>query len=539
MAHLSAQAVNGGCFVNDFEGPLLTPPERRFRLGIFDNATSSVTGCPTGCVGDSNPATLEGATLDRCGIDAGCDSWNFPDAEVTKVVPNASGAFFYFGLFGEDSADADDLLGDHWVFATGPVSGTFANGNSAPYKPGAATTPISSMCSQAVANSGASGNYLATLSIFFTDTTAPQAPGALAATDDGLPAVTWDNDTTLGFQWTPASDVNSGIDGYAVDLLDNSLPVVTNQDIAIAGSVSVCSVCTVGVGVQNGRTYSLRVTARNGAFPELQSQTAASTAFVPVLVDLANPVTSISSPAAGSWLGAATNIAISDSDSPSGLQSCEKRVTSAGIETVAFSLRTCASNYLLTVGPSAACRNEGASACRLTVRSGDVARRSSGDVDRLFSIDFTLDAIAVLRGFTDPGGSEITPGVLQPDNTPHMVWEAPSSTAPIVGYSTAVGSTPDCSVDLAQRELDIGPPPAGSNTFGVRAIDQAGNCGSAATFVIAVEAAPIPVLDRIGWLVLAGGLIAAGARLARRRLTPGGGADGTRTRNFRRDRPVL
>jgi hypothetical protein len=515
VAHLRAQAVDGGCFVNDFEGALLTPPERKFRLGIFDNATSAVTACPTGCAGDSDPATIEGRTLDACSIDAGCDLWNFADTELTKVVPNASGAYFYFGLFDEDAPDADDLLGDHWVFATGTISATLANDNDAPYKPGAATTPITSMCSRPVANQGAVGNFNATLFIFFSDTTAPSAPGSPAATDDAIPSVVWDNDTTLGFQWTLASDVNSGIDGYFVDLLDNGISVVTNQAIPSGGSVSVCTSCAVAVSVQSGRTYSLRVTARNGAFPDLLSQATASTLFVPVSVDLVNPVTSITSPATGTWLGATTNVAISDSDALSGLQGCEKRVASAGVETVAFSARSCNANYSLTVGPSAACRDEGVSSCQLTVRSTDQARRSSGNVSRLFNIDFTPDPIAVLRGFTGPGGPEIASGVLQLDNTPLLVWEAPNSTAPVVGFSTAVGSTPDCGVDLAEKSQNIGPLPAGSTTFGVRAIDQAGNCGPTATFVIAVESTPVPLLNRIGWGLLAGCLVAVGARLAR------------------------
>ena len=127
-----------------------------------------------------------------------------------------------------------------------------------------------------------------------------------------------------------------------------------------------------------------------------------------------------------------------------------------------------------------------------------MARRASGNVSRSFNVDFTPDPIASVRALTEPEGEPIPRGVPQPDATPTFVWSAATSTAPIAGYSHALGVEPDCAADTTATAVSLGPLGEGSTLFGVRAVDQAGNCGPVAAFDVVVSSGGVPI-DALGW----------------------------------------
>ncbi|MBN1944676.1 MAG: hypothetical protein JW797_03325 [Bradymonadales bacterium] len=101
--------------------------------------------------------------------------------------------------------------------------------------------------------------------------------------------------------------------------------------------------------------------------------------------------------------------------------------------------------------------------------------------------DNTPDAITSLSAYTQPSGDPIAPGVWQTDNSPHLVWQAAISSAPIDGYSYGTGSTQDCTIETEANSVSLTGLPDGVTTFWVKAIDEAQNCGDASTFAIHVD----------------------------------------------------
>jgi len=186
-AHFRVESISGGCFVDDMEGIFDGDPERYFRMAIFDDETATTLGaCMVGCVDDGIPATPDGRTADLCAWNTGCGGWNFADLTLDKVIPDQSGAYFYFGLWDEDS-DADDSLGDHQEFRSTPTGSTqVSNNNLANYR---ADDPIQAVCGRDVEGSGVPGNYFLTYSAWFTDDTAPTLPSDLEVIDDSIAGV--------------------------------------------------------------------------------------------------------------------------------------------------------------------------------------------------------------------------------------------------------------------------------------------------------------------------------------------------------------
>lgn len=110
-------------------------------------------------------------------------------------------------------------------------------------------------------------------------------------------------------------------------------------------------------------------------------------------------------------------------------------------------------------------------------------------------IDTTEDPIPNVRAYDQQGGSQFASGMSQADTDPWMDWDVPLSTAPIAGYAWGTGATTDCTIDTASPTAQLSGLPEGTTTFWVRAVDEAGNCGPAATFDIAVGACGDNVLD--------------------------------------------
>ncbi len=489
-AHFQATAINSGCATVDGDGIFGGDPERYPSLAIFDStATSVFNACANGCTDDGNPATLDGRRIHSCSYSTGCGFWDFADFHLEKIVPNNSGAYFYFGLWDDDPLDPDDSLGDHWFFASSPSSGAVSNNNNSPYY---ADHPIGTVCGD-VEGIGGTNNFTLYYSAWFEDQTAPNAPSSVQHMDDGI-ATFWDNDTTLQFQWAAGSDPHSGIAGYQFSLWSDTTGgyLFINQP-ATPSSMTVCpSGCTAAYTPLHANTYQFLVRALNGSFPVLNNQSVGYSPWLQFGVDLVNPTSSITSPPTGGWYAANMTVQAADTDSGSGLATCERRVISSGVETVAWSARSCNAAFAVSVGAAGNCRHNGASTCRVSVRSTDQARRVSTIVDAFYNVDLIADSIQSIEGFTFPGGTPIPPSTWVADDDPAVRVTPGTAISPLAGYSWAMGAPPDCVADAPANNplsLQLAAQPDGLVTFNVRAIDQAGNCGPTAAFTFQIDTA--------------------------------------------------
>ena len=122
----------------------------------------------------------------------------------------------------------------------------------------------------------------------------------------------------------------------------------------------------------------------------------------------------------------------------------------------------------------------------MRVRSTDLARNVSVEGAFGYSIDLTPNAIATLVAREEDGGNELPQGTPEPDSTPNMSFAAEPGGAPIAGYSYAWDGAADCVPETGIGAADFSLH-NGTHVFAVRAIDTAGNCGAAASFVLVVD----------------------------------------------------
>jgi len=284
IANFQAHWVDNVCAVDDSEPFTAGDPDLRFRMAIFDAVSGSIfAACGAGCFDDGVPSTLDGETLDQCGFVTTCGAWDFGDRLIQKVIPDNRSAYFYFGLF-DDDTDADDSMGDHWVnYPSVPIATTAWNNNSSPYYPGVGH--IIEVCSDPVAEIGWTNNYRLNYSIWFTDTDGPAPLTAPVARDNGVP-VTVDDDLFLNFTWNLTSDPHTGISGYAASLWDDNTGSYVFVNVPVpGGSMTVCaSGCTRTYTPVSGHSYQFRVTATNGAFPQINNPTTVFSPWITLLV---------------------------------------------------------------------------------------------------------------------------------------------------------------------------------------------------------------------------------------------------------------
>lgn len=277
QAHFRVESVNSGCLVNDEDPFPLGDPERYFRMAVFDGAATGILiACANGCTDNGSPSILDGRTLDFCTYDTGCGSFNFADQEITKVLPDGAGAYFYFGLFDADDLDEDDSLGDHWLLADGFRSATASNTNSSPYYP---AHSLATVCGDPVEGIGSTSNYQVTYRIWFEDTDGPPAPDGVVHRDNGVVTNTND-DSRLDFEWNAAVDPHSGTSEYRFSLYDETVGgfVFDYQVAPVDRTLSLCPVgCDRTYTPVVNHTYWFRVHALNGDYPTLTTSTGVST----------------------------------------------------------------------------------------------------------------------------------------------------------------------------------------------------------------------------------------------------------------------
>jgi len=282
-ARFSITQVPPVCNVDDSETILTGDPELHYTFGIFDNSSSTVTGCGNGCNSDNVPETLDAKTSVYCITTSTCGTWNFPDVTMTKVIPGHSGAYFYFGLW-DDDTDATDSMGDHWFYRSSGISSNSWNNNASPYYAG---SPITQVCGDAVEGLGWASNYRLYYSITFTDDTPPSVPTPVHL-ENGVPSPV-STDLILHFQWDPAVDDDTGISGNYFTLEDVTAGT-TVFNVAAAPPDRDLTICPSGCDATytpvDGHAYRFRAYARNGSFPTISNQTQATSAWVDVGVSL-------------------------------------------------------------------------------------------------------------------------------------------------------------------------------------------------------------------------------------------------------------
>lgn len=119
--------------------------------------------------------------------------------------------------------------------------------------------------------------------------------------------------------------------------------------------------------------------------------------------------------------------------------------------------------------------------------------------------------VHVVKAKTSAGGTMIAAGAWQPDSAPFFFWESPAAGIEVVGYSYAIDTEPDDTIDTAGTSWDVaaaipGALTDGQHRFSVKAFNTAGASGAAAMFEIWVDATPPAITS---YVPTAGQLLAA------------------------------
>ncbi len=456
---------------------------------------------------------VDHSVCDADGPDDRCGTWDFADHSLSATIGDGTTVCLYFGLFDVDTADADDSVGNHWVCPSTSMLGSAGVWNNDLVSP-----DLTPACGDTVEGSavGLSTNWYLSYRFWYEDNTAPSAVTPDTA-DDALSNPAWDNDTRLDLTWLAAADVESGISAYAFTLVDQT-SATTVFDTVSAPATRTLTLCPSGCDRTftpiHGHSHAASIRATNGDYPAVLPTRSTWGSARAIAVDLVNPTTSFTSPAAGSWHNANVAVAVDDSDDGAGIDTagCRWQVVSNGVTTRSLTARTCNESLTLTVGTAMYCRHQGANMCLVSANSTDLARRGSATASRSFSIDWSADALSSLNAYTADGGALISPAGWTTDRDPFFNFRVDTGArvSPIAGYSHAIDADPDC-VELEVAGGDTGSVAlpanalaAGVHTFRVRALDVAGNCGPVASLTVQVDDAADAV-DGLGALTEAGG----------------------------------
>ncbi|MBI4162314.1 MAG: hypothetical protein HY513_01415 [Candidatus Aenigmarchaeota archaeon] len=161
-------------------------------------------------------------------------------------------------------------------------------------------------------------------------------------------------------------------------------------------------------------------------------------------IDYTTPYSEITSPQSGgndayasihTWIADDFSVRILDNDpSDLGLSKCEYSVLSKGIETVAWTERTCNGNAQILLGSD--CKDEGGKSCTVRARAFSVSGNKGFEAERNFSI---ILSDVVLDGFATPLGVVQTDTGLIFSGTPRQ-----SLNLPIFRVCSASASVSEC-----------------------------------------------------------------------------------------------
>lgn len=283
-----------------------------------------------------------------------------------------------------------------------------------------------------------------------------------------LDASSWTAARNIAFSWSAASSA-SPIVGYSWAM--NTAPDCGSLEVLAGATLSVAA-NQLADGVHQ---FQVRAVDAAGNCGPVSSATVQIDAMADTVANLrATTATGATIPAA-TWQSESQPTLRWDapnSASPiSGYSTGTGTLTDCSIETTSTAV---------AVGPLP----EGPTT--MWVRAIDAAGNCGPPSTYSIYVDATPDPIFNLTALTQQAGLPILPSTPQPDRDPWMQWDVPSSNAPIVGYAHGRAVPTDCVVDTQMPGAGLSMLPDGPTTFWVRAIDAAGNCGPAATFVIIV-----------------------------------------------------
>jgi len=181
-------------------------------------------------------------------------------------------------------------------------------------------------------------------------------------------------------------------------------------------------------------------------------------------IDWTNPSVAIVAPAASSWQSVDFVVDVTNSDATSGPATCQYRIESDSVETLAWTAYNCADNATATVGVGNYCDVEGADMCEVFLRITDVAGNGPVSTSRVFGIDWTNPSVAIVAPaasswqtadfVVDVTNSDATSGPgtcqyrIESDGVETLAWTAYGcGTDPTI----TVGAGDDCDVEGADK----------------------------------------------------------------------------------------
>jgi hypothetical protein len=201
-------------------------------------------------------------------MNTGDGYWDFDDVTYTEEISNQTGANFYFYLWDEDGGlpiDADDSLGDHYFYTSGPKSSNELNNNSSDIYAGNGFNEVGGRSVEGV---GAANNYYLEYNVWFVDNTAPEV----------LNPTAFSNGEYLEFSWVDPNDPESGISLVSFSLWDNTLNQYLynnehwDQNIVTFGDTGM----DFFADLQDDHTYWFKIHATNGSYPIISNQNTSS-----------------------------------------------------------------------------------------------------------------------------------------------------------------------------------------------------------------------------------------------------------------------
>jgi len=225
------------------------------------------------------------------------------------------------------------------------------------------------------------------------DTTAPSAGHVVPANDDyNLQYLDISFDLSATF-----TDAAAGVASCEYCMATDG--ICDTEWTAGTFAAGVCSV--TNIACVHDRTLTLNMRAADHV------DNVGTGEAVTRICDTHGPEVSFKAPAASSMYNTAFAVDIADSDAHSGLASCEYKVESydgaAWVQTRAWTARTCNSATSITVLLTGDCRNNGADACRVTLRATDNLDNMGNEAARTFTISSVETSI--LCGDVDGDGA--------------------------------------------------------------------------------------------------------------------------------------
>jgi len=188
------------------------------------------------------------------------------------------------------------------------------------------------------------------------------------------------------------------------------------------------------------------------------------------------------------WIAAAALIAVGPMAAGAAVSSsADKQLATGGTNEGGTTTNGSGTRQYGTIGGAVATNR--LSSARFRIISGVLGAGASGGVTTPPADNLSLQ---VLYAKTDPLGSAISPQSWQRDRDPIFYWEPPPTGPELAGYSYAIDTVPDDTIDTSATSFNMaagagGTLADGTHTFSVRAVNTGGSTGPPLSFDIWVD----------------------------------------------------